>query len=243
MFKLKTISAILNINMACLLFLAPLAHTEDRYLIDTVTTSLHEGPGSQYRVLQSLPSDQSFEVLETSNNFIRIRTKDGVEGWVQENVTHTRAPEVSNAKDSDEKVDALAPKSKEKTLSNSARLAVKAPDPALDFQPRKEFTEQPSAKESMEIKKLQAELSELTKQFNQAEAAAADAEQIKIEYENLKAEASTMQNTIAGLQQSNISLASKNDFYWFFAGSAVFFLGWLVGRISFRRQRHSSLTL
>ena len=242
MFNLKKISTILKINMVCLLCVATLAHSEDRSLVGTVTASIHEGPGPQYKVIQTLPHNQSFEVLETSNNYIRIRTPDGVEGWVQDNFTGTRS-EAPTGKDSDEKIDTLAAKPKEKTPSTSGHVSAKAPDTFMDSQPKRDVQEQPSAKESMEIKKLQAELSELTKQFNQAETTTADAEQLKLDYDTLKVEASAMQTTIAELQQSNSSLANKNNIYWFFAGSAVFFLGWLIGKISPRRQRHSSLTL
>jgi SH3 domain protein len=241
MLNLKKISVILNIGMTCVLFIASLAHAEDRYVTNAVNAGLHEGPGSQYKIIKTLPSDQSFEVLETLNNFVRIRTKDGVEGWVPDKFTDTRSLEGSASKDTDEKVDTPTPKPK--TPPISGRVTAKAPDTLMDSQPKKEFSEQSSAKESIEIKKLQAELSELTKQFNQAETSATVAEQLKIDYDTLNAKSSAMQNTIAELQQSNTSLANKNNIYWFLAGSAVFFLGWLVGRISLRRQRHSSLTL
>lgn len=243
MFNRKKVSAILKITMASLLFTATLAHPEERSLADAGAAALHEGPDSQSRVIKTVPNDQSFEVLETLHDFIRIRTKDGTEGWVQDSFTATKPAELTPAKHSDDKGDVLTQKPREKTTSNSGRAAVKTSDAPLDSQPKKESFEQPSAKESTEIKKLQAELSELTKQFNQAEAAAAGAQQLKIENETLKAESSALHRTIAELQQANISLDNKKNFYWFFAGGTVFFLGWLIGRTSLRRQRHSSLTL
>jgi len=243
MHNLKKISVILKINMVCLLLIVSLARAEERQLVNSIAVSLREGPGSQYKVIKTLPSGQSFEVLETANNFIRIRTKDGTEGWLHDRATDTRPPGAITANDSNEKIDALAPKQSEKPTSNSGRLAVPHPDASTDSQPRKEFSEQPSAKESTEIKKLQAELAEMTKQFDRLESASEDAEQLKIENDRLKAESSAMQITMAKLQQANMSLAKNQNIYWFLAGSAVFFLGWLIGRSTIRRQRHSSLTL
>lgn len=243
MFYLKKLSFILRINAVCLLLIVGLAHTEERHLVNPITASLREGPGSHYKFIKTLPSDQSFEVIETLNGFIRIRTKDGVEGWLQDKFTETRPPEVITVNDSKKKFDTLVPNQSEKTTSNSVKLAAQSLDASIDSQPKKEFSEQPNARESTEIKKLQAEISEITQKYNQLEASSEDDQQLKIDNDRLKAELSATQKTIAKLQQTNISQEKNKNIYWFIAGSAVFLLGWLVGRISLRRQRHSSLTL
>ncbi len=195
MVKRNKISIILEITLVCLLAIAGSAHAEERHTVNPSSGLLREGPGSQYRVIKTLPSDQSFEVIETSNDWSRIRTKEGAEGWLQ--------------------------------------------DRPLDSRPAEGLP----VKEVSEMKKLQAELSEISKQFKQLEAASADEQPLKVENASLKAELSAMQDTMARLQQENLSLTNKQRFYWFFAGSAVFLLGWVIGKISIRRQRHSSLTL
>lgn len=243
MFNFQKIPAILKIYTVCLLFLVSLAHAEERQLVNTNTLSLREGPGPQYKILKTLQNDQSFEVLETLNDFVRIRTTDGAEGWLPERSADTPPPEVITAKGSSEKTVALPTKHSEKTPSNPGRLPPQQPDTPMDSQPRKESSEQSSPRESTEIKKLQAELGEIKKHFNQLETASEEAQQLKAENDRLKSEISALQNTMAKLQQTNISLTENKNIYWFFAGSAVFLLGWLIGKISFRRQRHSSLTL
>ena len=243
MLNLTKILGILKINVVCLLLITSLVHAEERQLVNSITVSLREGPGAQYKIIKTLPGDQSFEVLETLNDFIRIRTKDGTEGWLQERSTQTRPLEVTTAKDLSEKVDALGTKQGEKLTSSSGRLTAQHSDASIDSQPRKEVTEQPSVRESAEVKKLQFELGEMTKRFEQLEATSADEQQLKIENDRLKTELATMQATMSQLQQANTSLAKNQNIYWFLAGSAVLFLGWLIGRTTIRRQRHSSLTL
>jgi len=54
----------------------------------------------------------------------------------------------------------------------------------------------------------------------------------------------TMQEALARLQQTNAKLTSRENIYWFLTGGGVFLVGMMLGRISFKRQRHhSSLTL
>lgn len=239
----KKISALLTINLVGLLCLASLAHPAERHFGNTLSGPLHEGPGAQYKVIKALPSDQSFEVLETSNDFIHIRTKDGSEGWLQSNPADSPPAVASATKDAPEKVDAPPPKQGEKPTTNSGRWPTKSTLNPLDGQTRKEQTEPPTPKESTEVKRLQAELSEITTKFEQLATTAQDAQTLKIENDRLQTELAAAQNTAIKLQQTNLALTKNNNIYWFMAGGAVLLLGWLLGRTTLRRQRHSSLTL
>lgn len=239
----KKISTILTINLVGLLCLASLAHPAERHFGNTLSGPLHEGPGEQYKVIKALPGDQSFEVLETINDFIHIRTKDGSEGWLQNNPTAIPAA-ASSATDTNERVDVLPPKQGEKSTSNSGRWSTKAaPVNPLDGQTRKELPDPPTPKETAEIKRLQAELGETTYKFEQLEAASLNAQELKSENDRLQAELAATNNTVIQLQQANLALTKNKNIYWFMAGGAVLLLGWLLGRITLRRQRHSSLTL
>lgn len=243
MFNFKKTPVVLSVTLSCWLGIATLAHTEERRLVGTTSGSLLEGPGAQYKVIKPLQNAQSFEVLETLNDFVRIRTQDGTEGWLQESFTEAQTPAVPTSGDSNEKAGTPATKPREKLPPIARRPTTQLSESANDFQPRKEYSEQPPVKDVTEMKKLQTALDEITEKFKELETTSVDAEQLKTENEKLQAELSAMQNSTAQLQLSNSSLKQKQNIYWFLAGSAVFFLGWLLGRISFRRQRHSSLTL
>ncbi len=243
MLSLNKLLPIMTITAVCLLMMTGLVHGEERYIVDTITVTLREGPGPQYKVVKTLQTGQSFDVLETQNEFIRVRTRSGEEGWLQDRYTDTRPPDTILVKDLNEKISLLTAQN-EQLSANLANLTVQQSDTSADSQAGKESTEQTSAKESSEVKRLQAELAETTKQFKQLETAAADVLQIMEENDKLKAESSSMQKNMAQLQQANAALADRQEVYWFLAGSGVFFLGWMIGKISFRRQRHqSSLTL
>lgn len=242
----KKVSVLIKMALTGLLCISSLAHAEERYLADGSTGALREGPGSQYKAIKTLQNDQSFEVLETLNGFVRIRTQEGAEGWVQEKLTSTETPAILTSNRAIGKVDAPPEPEAKKSVKPPVtleRFATKQPDTSLDPQSRKEAPETQSPKENTEIKKLQADLNEITEKFNQIEISTEDAEQLKAENERLQGELSDLQKSLDQLQQTNLSLTSKQNIYWFVAGGTVFLLGWLIGRVSFRRQRHSSLTL
>ncbi|MDB6060458.1 MAG: hypothetical protein JWM78_561 [Verrucomicrobiaceae bacterium] len=69
------------------LMLAHTAHADEatRYVRDWMAVPLHEGPSAESRnVLPGLPSGTSLTLVqsEDKNGFSRVRTADGVEGWI-----------------------------------------------------------------------------------------------------------------------------------------------------------------
>lgn len=243
MLSLKKTRALLSITTVCILLVTGLlGHAEERYITDTIIVSLREGPGAQYRVIKTLKTGQSFDVLESLNGFVRVRTKDGDEGWLQDRFTDTRLPDTIAAKEAGKKTETLTPQ-KEPLPPSYGRSG--SPQTAIDDSlSRKGYPEQSVPKESTELKKLQAELATMTKQFKQLENDSKAALETKAENDRLKAEAANLQKNISRLEQTNAALEKQQNIYWFFAGGVVFLLGWLVGRVSIRRQRHhSSLTL
>lgn|GEM_PF-2859181 len=231
---LKQIAIVALIAMIGMPSFPDLGHTAGRHLVNTVAGSLREGPGTQAKIVKTLAGDQSFEVLETANNFIRIRTEDGSEGWV-ENRDNEPSPRLE--------APTLSAKDDEKGAPGRGHYASKGQGVVNELPTRKEGGEQVPSREAVEVKKLQAEISAMSQKIEQLEAEATAAEQLKGQNDALQTESSAMKATIAELQQANLALDRNNDIYWFLAGGAVFLFGWLLGRTTLRRQRHSSLTL
>jgi SH3 domain protein len=231
--NLKKLLITTSFALACLLSLAGHALAEQRYIVDTIVVSLREGPGSQFKFIKTLKTGQSFEVLETKNDYVRVRTADGDEGWLQKQFTDTNPPNATAVKDLNDKINTL----KAQNVELTAQLAHKGQTSTTDS---KGLT--PGSEETTEIKKLQDDLAEMTKRYNQLEIDAKDVLKISTERNRLQATLTSMQKNLAELQQENTLLANRQTIYWFLAGGGVLLLGWMLGRISFRRQRHS-LTL
>jgi len=66
-----------------ILMLAGLSvQSQPLYVIDHLAIGLHESQSLASPILRVLPTGTSLDVLLVEENFVRVRTDDGVEGWV-----------------------------------------------------------------------------------------------------------------------------------------------------------------
>lgn len=236
----KKLPIIILLSMACLFFGAGVASAEQRYIVDTLVVSLREGPGPHFKAIKTLQTGQSFEVLETQEDFVRVRTAEGDEGWVQSQYTDPRPPKAVVVKELNEKITALTAEN-EQLLAKSERLAAQ-----LSGQGLPPTNEQPAASatdEAAKVRQLEEELADLSKRYTQLEADAKDVLPVTKERDRLHQELAAARESVAKLQQANASLTTRQNIYWFLAGSGVFMLGWMVGRGSSSRRQRPSLTL
>jgi SH3 domain protein len=61
--------------------IAPLAHAEVGWVEDEVRLNLRTGPGNQYRIVDSIETGDSVEILERGDGWIQVKA-DGKQGWV-----------------------------------------------------------------------------------------------------------------------------------------------------------------
>ncbi|MDA8418811.1 MAG: TIGR04211 family SH3 domain-containing protein [Desulfobacteraceae bacterium] len=216
--------------IACgLLLTAPTdAPAEQRYIVDNIVVSLRQGPGPQYKVLKTLQTGQSFEVLETKGGFSRVRTSDGAEGWVQEQFTSPNPPNenVKLINELNETIKKLKAENEELLkASSTGGGGVAASDG-----------------DSATVQDLRAALAASNQRYQQLEGEAQDVVSLKTEKESSQAQAAAAQVTVVRLTAENQALRKRQTILWFLAGAGVLLLGWLIGRAPSRRQRHS-LTL
>ena len=58
------------------------AHAEKLFVTDRVLVGVHQNPSEASPMIKSVPSGTQLEVLETDSGFSRIKTSDGIEGWI-----------------------------------------------------------------------------------------------------------------------------------------------------------------
>jgi len=56
---------------------------ETVYVTDILQLAMHEKENGQGGLVRNLPSGTELEVLERKNYYVRVRTKDGTEGWTK----------------------------------------------------------------------------------------------------------------------------------------------------------------
>ncbi|MDY6843007.1 MAG: TIGR04211 family SH3 domain-containing protein [Thermodesulfobacteriota bacterium] len=70
-------------------------YADTRYISDTLVVNLRDKPSPQYTTIQRLITNEAVELLEQYGNYLKVRTKEGKEGWVESQYLSTKIPKPS----------------------------------------------------------------------------------------------------------------------------------------------------
>lgn len=216
-----------------LFFFAATAHAEVVYVTDRLLVMLRSEQGGGERIAK-LFSDTPLQLLEKSGRYVKVRTEDGQEGWVEEQYTTTEPPKQIVITSLEVEIKRL-----EANLNQLAKE--RGPLGEQLEKSKREHAEQVKMLEE-NASRLQNERDQLATRFQEMEAAYRDireksgnavetADQLK----RLQAEYSQLEVQNKLFREENATLKKKDYLYWFFAGAGVLFLGWIIGRIPRRR--------
>jgi SH3 domain protein len=224
-----------------ILLIASIAYAEKRYVIDVLVVTLRDSPTDSSRSLKSLMTGSSFTVLDEQDKFIKVETTDGTIGWLPKQYTSTTPPKALLVDELNKKVESLSnekEKLKNKTKQLSEQLAQKE---QLINEVENKYSLIKKT-ENKDLVDLQKQLDVVTEQYENLRKESETTIQTVKERDLLQKSNAALNQKLANLERENTSLATKQALYWFLAGGGVFILGWLIGRLSCRRQK-SSLTL
>lgn len=74
------------------LSLTTYAVAEKRYVTDRILLGIHAEADETSALIKSVPSGTELEVLEKTESFIKVKLKDGTEGWVNSGFVMTETP-------------------------------------------------------------------------------------------------------------------------------------------------------
>ena len=213
----------------CLIFMTTVATADTRYVSDELGITLRTGKSTQHQILRMVTSGTPLTVLESDQEtgYSRVRTPDGVEGWVLTRYLMDQPSARSQLASANKKMASLEDENKDlKSKFND----VSGDKNSLDKDKRELL-----AKNS----KLEADLDHIRK-------TAANAIAIESEKERLTLEKNRLETQLQTVQQENHSLKDRRDREWFVRGAAVVIVGILIGlilpKIRFRsRSRWNTL--
>lgn len=223
------------------LLISTISYAEKRYVVDVLVVSLREGPDNSYPSLKSLKTGDSFTVLDEQNSFIKVETNDGLIGWLPSQYTTTNPPKIFLVDKLTRKVEAISKENEtfeSKTKQLTELLAVKE-QKINELENKYSLIKKT---ENSDLISLQKQLDAITKDYDSLVKQSETTIQTKNERDTLAKNNAALLSKVATLEGENTSLANKQALYWFLAGGGVFIVGWIIGRVSSRRQRNS-LTL
>ena len=98
------------------------AHADTQYVSDMLLLTIRDYPDKDANILGSLKTADSVEVLEAGDRFMRIRTKEGLEGWVQKKFITAGKPKAIIIKEMKNEISQLKAKIEEFENNRDADL-------------------------------------------------------------------------------------------------------------------------
>jgi SH3 domain protein len=220
------------------------AGAQTQYVTDQLVLFLREAPGNDSKVIRSLRTGMAAEVLEEQEAYVKIRTREGEEGWVGKQYLTSETPKSVTIAQLNEQIEnfknKLAGLEKKKTsleelldkdADNHSSQLKQIKEKATEF-------ENQATRTAEQLKQMTDKYETLAAQSKDLVALVAERDKL---IETNKALNNTQKDLKAELEQlhaENQKLAHNEILYWFLAGGGVFFIGLVIGKYSRRKKRY-----
>jgi SH3 domain protein len=242
-----------------LFFLTPSpALAETRYVSGVIMVNIRDTNKKNYNVLASVETGDKVDVLEEQNHFSRVRTKDNVEGWLPSQYLKKDPPSVETIEKLKKEIVDLKKEKNQLESGEHPDNAKNIVDNAAyekNIDSLKSQNEQLTANNKELLKKLQEKEASAKGNLGEKDAVALKkkiaALQIQLdtlrensqnvvklakERESLQFKVANLRSDLVQTRELNEKLKKDKMLHWFFAGAAVFFLGFLSSRIFIRKK-------
>jgi SH3 domain protein len=200
---------------------------ETQYVSDVLIISVKEGQDPNAPAVGYLRSATPLEVLEETEEQMRIQTETGLQGWVRKKFIVAEKPKAVIIKELEEKISLL--ESNIKTLqdgSDSQNLETKI----SGFKQEIASLTDTLKKESMLRLALQKELKQINAKYQQLSNKSKDNASTSKELASLKKENKVLKDKIASQPAMDSQSMLSGNMKWFLIGGGVLLLGFLIGR-------------
>ena len=210
-------------------------YADRRYVSDMLIITLRAGKGQEYRVIKTLKTDTPVEALEESEDYLRVRTDEGEEGWVAKQYITTEVPK-----------SVIIEGLKEETSKLNARIEELEKDQASLLEQFEVATQRHAAKveeldknasnSKEEASRLKIKLAQITEKHNTLIDQSKNVVDLISEQKRLQAKNVNLNTRVEHLQKENTGLRNTRRLEWFLAGGGVFFIGWIAGKVSRKKK-------
>jgi len=218
----RKIGWMLSIGM-CLLAVATTARAETVYVSDVIKLSVRSGPGNEHKAIALTESGQPLELIKPGEEWSLVRLANGAEGYVLARYLTTVQPGRFQYGQLQDKIKALTVQAAGRAEENSR---LKAENEKL----------------AAAVSGSQKQIDSLRSEYETFKQEASDLVGLKAKTDALTAELEQKNKQLAALETQPDNVYRTTDLYWFLAGAAVLFVGFLTGYSAKRQRRRSSLS-
>jgi len=235
----KTMSVFLLIFAIILTVTIKSVFADTRYVSDKLIISVRDGQNQDDNVLGYIRTGTAVDVLEEKGRYLRIKTEDGLEGWVQTQYIISEKPKGRIIEDLRNEINDLNKKiefSKNEQGSLSDKLLVTK----QIYEVRIKELEQELNINQKNTAKAKNELIELNKKYKKLLSKSENADELIRKLEKSKKLDSKLKTEISNLKKDSQNPLKSSIIKPFLAGAGVFFVGFILGGLA-RRKKSSKL--
>ncbi|MFO8084991.1 MAG: TIGR04211 family SH3 domain-containing protein [Desulfobacterales bacterium] len=206
------------------IFFFQTAMAETKYVTERMQITVRTGKSVQNKIIAMLDSGQRVNVLESDGDWSLVRLANGKEGWVLTRFLTYSEPNGIVLERLEKKHEVL--KEQADILAEENKL-LKAENQTLK-------SELVSNKESLE---------EMTKNYQTLEEESAEFIDLKAREEEARTKMQELDAKVEILETEASKSRMQQNIRWFLAGSGVLLAGFIIGTISKKKRRRSSLLM
>ncbi len=208
-----------------LLLIATAGFAETRYISDVLVVTVRSNTGNNYQTVDNLKTATPVEVLGEDQTYVKVRTPEGKVGYILRQYVTKELPKAVQIDRLEKETAALKEQLQQQQQSSADKLA--NADANL-------------AKIAELQKQLQVANDDLDKVKNEYDSLLQNSQNVvslSTENEDLIEQNKQLNNELVVLREENRNFHRSNMIQWFLAGGGVFFGGWIIGKISRKKQR------
>ncbi len=191
------------------------AAAETRYVSESEFSALlRGGMGNQYRILRMLNIGTPVTILEEHDEYFKVRTRQGLEGYVLKQFISAETPKATVITRLEGQIADLREKLNQ---AEAAQQTLKVDADALAT--------------------TESQLRQVTAQLRDLEEKSSGVIEISQERDFLAAENIRLAAEVAELREANDQLFFTAMIKWFLAGGGVFLGGWIIGKVPGKKRK------
>ena len=209
---------------------------DTRYVSDRLIISVRDGQDQNAAVLGYLETAAPVEILEENGDFLRIRTEDGLEGWVRAQYIVSETPKtliIDNLKNEinvlNKEIQAI--KNKEDSTSNTLSESKKMYREKIE-----ELKEEVNINQKFAAK-AKSDFIELNNKYTNLLNNSKNTEKLINEVEKLKKSNNELNTEVKSLRMDRKNPLKSNRIQSFIAGAGVLLLGFILGGSAKKRKK------
>jgi SH3 domain protein len=198
------------------------AQAETKYVVEHIQVNARTGSGVEHKIVTMLESGQKVQVMEVDKDWSRIKLSDGREGWILSRFLTSLEPRKLVLERLQKQYDELNDQMQVLTEEN---IFLKEENQIL----------------KSELDSNKGALDEITTNYQELKQDSSEIIELKTSEQETRLQLQEVTSLAENLEKEASGLRNQQNIRWFLAGSGVLFLGFLIGSISKRKRRRSSL--